>query len=101
MNVALKFEKGDKVRDKISGFVGVISGFSYFYGMEKDSYLVEGIDTTGRPIREWIIAGKLVKVNPDVAEKKIAKKTRAKVVQPKAAKAKAAKAKVVKTKVAK
>ena len=48
-----KFSLGDKVKDKITGYKGTTT--SVCFSINKPvSYLVEGIDTTGRPISDWI-----------------------------------------------
>lgn len=52
------FNFGDKVKDKVNGYFGIISGHAeYQYG--EDSYLVEGKDSTGRPIECWVIESRL------------------------------------------
>ena len=48
------FEYGDVVTDTVTGFCGKVTGCCHYYGKRPDSYLVEGIDSTGRPIENWI-----------------------------------------------
>lgn len=49
-----KFRYGQKVLDKVTRFRGKVTGFSYYYEKTNCSYLVEAIDTTGRPIERWV-----------------------------------------------
>lgn len=49
----MKFSLGDKVKDKITGYKGTITSVCFSINRPV-SYLVEGIDTTGRPISDWI-----------------------------------------------
>lgn len=48
----MKFSLGDKVKDKITGYKGTITSVCFSINRPV-SYLVEGIDTTGRPISDW------------------------------------------------
>lgn len=47
------FALGDKVKDKITGYKGTITSVCFSINRPV-SYLVEGIDNTGRPISDWI-----------------------------------------------
>ena len=49
----MKFKYGDKVEDKLTGFRGRITGFVTYYDKRPNQYLVEAVDTTGRPIECW------------------------------------------------
>lgn len=49
----MKFSLGDKVKDKITGYKGTITSVCFSINRPV-SYLVEGIDTTGRPISDWV-----------------------------------------------
>lgn len=49
----MKFALGDKVKDKITGYKGIITSVCFSINRPV-SYLVEGIDTTGRPISDWV-----------------------------------------------
>lgn len=49
----MKFALGDKVKDKITGYKGTITSVCFSINRPV-SYLVEGIDTTGRPISDWV-----------------------------------------------
>ncbi len=49
----MKFALGDKVKDKITGYKGTITSVCFSINRPV-SYLVEGIDTTDRPISDWI-----------------------------------------------
>lgn len=48
-----RFSLGDRVKDKITGYKGTITSVCFSINRPV-SYLVEGIDTTGRPISDWI-----------------------------------------------
>lgn len=47
------FELGEKVRDKITHYFGIITARAEYLDNNR-SYLVEGKDSTGRPIEHWI-----------------------------------------------
>lgn len=55
-----KFEYGDKAVDKVTSYTGVVTGYCHYFGKQPDQYLVEGIDTTGRPISDWYEESRLV-----------------------------------------
>ncbi len=63
----MKFSLGDKVKDKITGYKGTITSVCFSINRPV-SYLVEGIDTTGRPISDWVDEHRL---KLDKAEKPI------------------------------
>lgn len=44
---------GDKVRDKVNGYVGTVTGLVQ-YAYSADCAQVDSIDTTGRPVSMWI-----------------------------------------------
>lgn len=55
---SFKFELGTKVEDRVTHFKGRITGrCEYSYGV--NSYLVESIDTTNRPIEMWVAEDRL------------------------------------------
>lgn len=62
------FALGDKVKDKITGYKGTITSVCFSINRPV-SYLVEGIDNTGRPISDWIDEHRLIKL--DKIEKSI------------------------------
>ena len=53
IQIAPKFGYGQTVVDKLTRFRGKVTGFAYYYGKRNSSYLVEAIDSTGRPIEYW------------------------------------------------
>lgn len=53
IQIAPKFCYGQRVVDKLTKFRGKVTGFAYYYGKRNCSYLVEAIDSTGRPIEYW------------------------------------------------
>lgn len=48
----ITIELGMKVKNIDNGFVGTVTGVCYYLHRETQ-YLVEDIDTTGRPMSEW------------------------------------------------
>ena len=58
----LKDLMGSKVRDNITDYEGTVTGFaSYRSGINQ--VLVEGTDTTGRPIEWWVDVERISKVH--------------------------------------
>lgn len=50
----IKYNYGQKVVDKLTRYRGKVTAVAYYYGKRKAQYLVESIDSTGRPIAEWV-----------------------------------------------
>ena len=48
----VSIELGMKVKNIDNGFVGIVTGICQYMHRETQ-YLVESIDTTGRPMNEW------------------------------------------------
>lgn len=48
------FKYGDVVEDSVTGLKGKITAYISYYDMKPTQYYVEGIDSTGRPIEDWI-----------------------------------------------
>lgn len=48
-----EYKYGDKVRDSVTGYVGTVTAKCDHFGKRPVQYLVEGIDSTGRPIEWW------------------------------------------------
>lgn len=48
------YDYGTMVLDSVTGYHGKVTAHITYYGMRENSYLVEGLDSTGRPITEWI-----------------------------------------------
>ena len=51
---------GQKVRDTVTGFTGIVTGHARYLSYD-DQCLVESLDTTGRPIEQWISEKRLAK----------------------------------------
>lgn len=49
-----KYYYEQRVLDKITRLRGRVTGVAYFFGHRPTQYLVEGIDSTGRPMAEWV-----------------------------------------------
>jgi uncharacterized FlaG/YvyC family protein len=48
-----KFKLGDVVKDMITSYEGTVTGIAFYIDNDV-TYLVEGIDNTGRPVEDWI-----------------------------------------------
>ena len=59
------FNFNSKVKDKVTGFTGTITARAEYAYTEPRRYLVEGIDSTGRPVDCWIPEDRLVIYNGD------------------------------------
>ncbi len=59
--VNMKFNYGNKVKDTTNGYCGVVTGYCHYYGMHEDQYLVENLDSTGRPITQWVDDKRLIR----------------------------------------
>lgn len=67
MNEELKrerFDYGQRVYDKMTDFCGRVTGYVHYYDKRPAQYLVESVDTTGRPIEEWVDENRLEKGAP-------------------------------------
>ena len=49
-----KYKYEDFVEDSVTGLKGKITAYASYYGMKPTQYYVEGIDSTGRPIGDWV-----------------------------------------------
>lgn len=57
-----ELDLGAHVMDIVTSFTGFITARAvYFYGPTQ--YLVEGIDTTDRPIADWYTSDRLTEIN--------------------------------------
>ena len=45
---------GEAVQDSLTGYSGKITAYCHYYGKFPDQYLVESIDSAGRPVERWI-----------------------------------------------
>lgn len=54
-----RFNLRDKVQDTVTGYTGTVTARAEYHG-DISRYLVESVDTTGRPIQEWISEDRLV-----------------------------------------
>lgn len=54
------FKHKDVVKDKIAGYSGTITAYAV-YATGEVRYLVENVDTTGRPVEWWYDESRLVK----------------------------------------
>ena len=48
----IKFYFGEKVKEDVTGFTGVVTAYAV-YSTGEINYLIEGMDTTGRPAEFW------------------------------------------------
>lgn len=49
----MKPKMGDAAKDSVTGFRGIVTGVWHSIS-SPDRYLIEGIDSTGRPIDMWV-----------------------------------------------
>ena len=57
----IEWNKDARVTDKVTGYTGRVTAVCYYYGERPTSYLVENVDSTGRPIEQWVDEPRLVK----------------------------------------
>ena len=43
-----------KVKDVVTGYIGEVTAVGYYFEHKPRTFLVEGIDNTGRPIEWWV-----------------------------------------------
>ena len=55
------FNLNEKVKDRITGFEGVITGIAMYVSRET-LYQVENVDSTGRPIEWWFPADRIERI---------------------------------------
>ena len=51
---------GYKVKDKVTGFTGIVTGYVDYYRKRTNQMLVESIDKTGRPVEHWVDVNRIV-----------------------------------------
>lgn len=56
----IDWNKDAKVMDKVTGYTGKVTAVCGYYGERPTSYLVESVDSTGRPIEQWVDESRLV-----------------------------------------
>lgn len=62
-----EIDYGVPVMDAVTGLRGRITGYAQFFEQRPPEALVEGLDKSGRPMREWVELSRLVAIN-DVEE---------------------------------
>lgn len=45
---------GMKARDKLTGYEGAITAIIYYFDQKPRLFLIEGLDSTGRPVQHWV-----------------------------------------------
>lgn len=58
-NVEGILKYGTRVRDSVTGYSGIVTCYAKRYGHGPDGYLVESMDSTGRPVGEWVNADRI------------------------------------------
>ncbi|MGN1399389.1 MAG: hypothetical protein ACI4WG_05280 [Erysipelotrichaceae bacterium] len=53
------YQYGDKVIDSVTGYVGKVTAKCDYYCKKPRQYLVESIDSTGRPCEFWVESTRL------------------------------------------
>lgn len=57
--VMRKFEYGDIVIDEVTGYMGTVTAYAYYYDKSPAQYLVETKESTGRPVQWWFDENRL------------------------------------------
>lgn len=65
VSVLSEYKYGDKVRDQVTGYVGDVTAKCDHFGKRPTQYLVEGKDSTGRPIEWWCDSERLSLFNKE------------------------------------
>lgn len=60
MSIRVDWNKDAKVMDKVTGYTGKVTAICDYYGERPKSYLVESVDSTGRPVEQWVDEQRLV-----------------------------------------
>lgn len=58
---------GDKAKDKITGFEGVVTAHISYYGMRPDQYILESMTKEGYTYRQSVDENRLIPANKGVA----------------------------------
>ncbi len=58
-SIQIKFTYGQRVKDKITGICGTVTGYCYYWGEETSAFLVERIDKNGNVIKDWFSVDRL------------------------------------------
>lgn len=59
MGAINSYQYGDKVKDKVTDYCGVVTAKRKHHGKAPVQYLVECVDGIGRPVKQWINAKRL------------------------------------------
>ena len=60
MSIRVDWNKDAKVMDKVTGYTGKVTAICAYYGERPKSDLVESVDSTGRPVEQWVDEQRLV-----------------------------------------
>lgn len=57
------FNYGDKAKDKITGFEGIVTGRIDYYGMRPDQYILESMTKEGYSYTQTVDVNRLIPAN--------------------------------------
>ena len=62
----MRFNYGDKAKDKITGFEGVVTAHISYYGMRPDQYILESMTKEGYTYRQSVDENRLIPANKEI-----------------------------------
>lgn len=65
MSIRVEWNKDSMVTDKVTGYTGKVTAICDYYGERPKSYLVESVDSTGRPVEQWVDEQRLVEMESE------------------------------------
>ena len=62
----MRLNYGDKAKDKITGFEGVVTAHIGYYGMRPDQYILESMTKEGYTYRQSVDENRLIPANKEI-----------------------------------
>ena len=62
----MRLNYGDKAKDKITGFEGVVTAHISYYGMRPDQYILESMTKEGYTYRQSVDENRLTPANKEI-----------------------------------
>jgi len=62
----MRLNYGDKAKDKITGFEGVVTAHISYYGMRPDQYILESMTKEGYTYRQSVDENRLIPANKEI-----------------------------------
>lgn len=60
-----KYNYGERVKDRITKCIGVVTAATYYFDYRPTQYLIEFQDASGRPIQQWVDENRIMINFPD------------------------------------